>query len=198
MIESLDTEIREMLEVSGALLSGHFILTSGRHSGNYMQCARLCAIPEFCESLASTLAGKVRAQLGENACDLVLAPAIGGIVIGYEMARQMDTPGLFTERDKEGGMQLRRGFELNEGQKVLISEDVITTGGSVLEVAEIVKRFGAEVIGYACLFDRSAGKFSPGPPVFSVAPLTFPTYEPSDCPLCAEGKSEAVKPGSRR
>lgn len=198
MIEDLDPQIREMLEASGALLSGHFILTSGRHSANYMQCARLCAIPEFCESLAGTLADKVRAALGDPPCDLVLSPAIGGIVIGYEMGRQLGTPALFTERDKEGVMQLRRGFELRKGQKVLISEDVITTGGSVLEVAEIVKRAGAKVAGYACLFDRSWGKFEPGPPVFSVAPLSFPTYEPAECPLCAEGKTEAVKPGSRR
>lgn len=198
MIEQLDVEIREMLEASGALLTGHFILTSGRHSGNYMQCARLCAIPEFCESLAGQLAEKVRATLGEPGCDVVLAPAIGGIVIGYELARQLGTPGLFTERDKEGVMQLRRGFELGEGQRVLIAEDVITTGGSVLEVAKIVEAAGAEVVGYACLFDRSAGKFRPGPPVLCVAELTFPTYEPSDCPLCREGKLQAVKPGSRR
>jgi orotate phosphoribosyltransferase len=198
MNETLSPQVREMLEASGALLAGHFILTSGRHSGNYMQCARLCAIPEFCEALAGELAGKVREGLGEDACDLVLAPAIGGIVIGYELARQLGTPGLFTERDKDGAMQLRRGFELAEGQRVLIAEDVVTTGGSVLEVAKIVDAFGATVAGYACLFDRSGGKFRPGPPVFSVAALTFPTYEPTTCPLCAEGKTEAVKPGSRR
>lgn len=197
MTDSLSAELRRMLEGSGALLSGHFILSSGRHSGNYMQCARLCAVPEYCEALASQLAAKVGEGLGADAADLVLAPAIGGVVIGYEMARQMKLPGLFTERDKDRVMQLRRGFEISAGQRVLIAEDVITTGGSVLEVAKIVGDLGAEVVGYACLFDRSGGKFQPGPPVFSIAPLSFPTYETSDCPLCAKGETEAVKPGSR-
>lgn len=197
MTDALPAELRRMLEDSGALLTGHFILSSGRHSGNYMQCARLCAIPEFCEALAAQLAGKVRAGSGENAADLVLAPAIGGVVIGYEMARQMKLPALFTERDQDRVMRLRRGFEIRPGQRVLISEDVITTGGSVLEVAKIVGNLGAEVVGYACLFDRSAGAFQPGPPVFSIAPLSFPTYEVAQCPLCAQGETEAVKPGSR-
>lgn len=198
MTKALSAHVQDMLEASGALLSGHFILTSGRHSGNYMQCARLCAVPEFCESLAGELADKVRAALGEDACDLVLAPAIGGIVIGYELARQLGTPGLFTERDKEGVMRLRRGFELLEDQRILIAEDVVTTGGSVMEVAKIVEEAGAKVAGFACLFDRSAGKFRPGPPVFSVAELEFPTYDPAECPLCAAGELQAVKPGSRR
>lgn len=198
MIDALPPHVRKMLEESGALLSGHFILTSGRHSGHYMQCARLCAIPKFCEALAGELAAKVREKLGSAPCDLVLAPALGGVVIGYEVARQLGTPGFFTERDKEGVMQLRRGFELRRGQRVLIVEDVITTGGSVLEVAKIVEERGGAVAGYACLFDRSAGAFAPAPPVFSVAPLTFPTYAKEACPLCAEGKLAAEKPGSRK
>lgn len=187
-----------MLTRSGALLSGHFILTSGRHSGNYMQCALICAQPQFCEALANELAAKVRAALGEKPCDLVLAPALGGVVFGYEMARQLGVPGLFTERDKEGVMRLRRGFELKPGQRVLIAEDVVTTGGSVLEVRKIVEECGAIAVGFACLFDRSVGAFQPGPPVFSVAPVTFPTYSPEECPLCKEGKHPAIKPGSRK
>ncbi len=195
---SLPRDVRRMLEESGALLSGHFILTSGRHSGNYMQCAKICARPDFCETLAQTLAGKIREALGGTPCDLVLAPALGGVVFGYEMARQLGTPGLFTERDKEGIMRLRRGFELRAGQRVLIAEDVVTTGGSVMEVDKIVRESGATTVGFACLFDRSAGAFNPGPPVFSIAKVEFPTYLPESCPLCAEGKTEAVKPGSRK
>lgn len=197
-LKGLPANVTQMLEESGALLSGHFILTSGRHSANYMQCARLCAIPKFCEALAADLAGNIRATLGETPCDVVLAPAIGGIVIGYEIARQLAVPGIFAERDKEGVMTLRRGFEFREGQRVIMAEDVITTGGSVLEAAKTAEDRGAEVVGYACLFDRSAGAFQPGPPVFSVAPLSFPTYPADDCPLCAEGRTPAVKPGSRK
>ncbi|MBI1784822.1 orotate phosphoribosyltransferase [Candidatus Sumerlaeota bacterium] len=198
MNNSLPNHVREMLEKSGALLTGHFILTSGRHSGNYMQCAKICAHPEFCEALAKELAAKIKAKLGAVPCDLVLAPALGGVVFGYELARQMGVPGLFTERDKEGIMRLRRGFELAPGQRILIAEDVVTTGGSVLEVAKIVGESGASVGGYACLFDRSAGSFHPGPPVFSIAQVTFPTYASGGCPLCREGKLEPVKPGSRK
>jgi len=199
MIENLSPRIREMLEKSGALLTGHFILTSGRHSANYLQCAKICALPWYCEELGDELAEKLCTQLGtKKPCDLVLAPALGGVVIGYQVAAGLGVPGYFTERDKEGTMVLRRGFELKPGQKILIVEDVITTGGSVLEVARIVEEAGANTIGYACIFDRSNGSFRPGPPVFSVAELTFPTYTPDQCPLCAEGKLQAVKPGSRK
>lgn len=198
MIEGLPGTVQRMLESSAALLTGHFILTSGRHSGNYLQCALLCARPDFCEELARGLAEKIRAALGPSPCDLVIAPALGGVVIGYEVARQLGVPGLFTERDKEGVMRLRRGFEVKPGQRILIVEDVITTGGSVLEVAKIVQQQVGKVAGYACLFDRSAGKFRPGPPVFSVAELSFPTYAPNECPLCEEGKLPAMKPGSRK
>ena len=195
---NLPPHVQDMLTRSGALLSGHFILTSGRHSGNYMQCALICAQPQFCEALAAELAGKVRAALGEKPCDLVLAPALGGVVFGYEMARQLGVPGLFTERDKEGIMRLRRGFELKPGQRVLIAEDVITTGGSVLEVRKIVEDAGATPVGFACLFDRSVGAFQPGPPVFCVTVVSFPTYTPEECPLCKSGAQPAIKPGSRK
>lgn len=198
MTQAISARLEEMLAESGAFLSGHFILSSGRHSGNYLQCALLCARPDFCGEFAADLAAKVRERLGPEPCDLVMAPAIGGVVIGYEMARQLNMPGYFCERDKESVMQLRRGFKLEPGQRVLIAEDVITTGGSVLEVAEIIQVAGAEVVGYACLFDRSVGKFEPGPPVVSLSQLTFPTYEPEECPLCKEDGPEAVKPGSRK
>ena len=198
MLEGLPRHITEMLEKSGALLSGHFILTSGRHSRNYLQCARLCAVAEFCEELAGELAERVRAKLGPKPCDLVLAPAIGGIVIGYEMARRLGVAGIFAERDEESVMRLRRGFEIEPGRRVLIAEDVITTGGSVLEVARIVEERGAEVVGFAVLFDRSLGAFSPGPPVCSLAEVSIPSYPAGECPQCAEGTLEAVKPGSRK
>lgn len=198
MIETLPQMVRVMLQESGALMNGHFILSSGRHSANYLQCAKLCAVPSYCEALARDLADKIRKDLGEDCCDVVLAPAIGGIVIGYELARQLGVPGIFAERDAEGNMTLRRGFDVHGGQRVLVAEDVITTGGSVLETARLVEEAGAELEGYACLFDRSAGKFQPVEPVFSVAELTFPTYEREECPLCAVGEIEAIKPGSRK
>lgn len=195
---NLPPHVQGMLTRSGALLSGHFILTSGRHSGNYMQCALICSHPEFCEALAKELAAKICAVMGEKPCDVVLAPALGGVVFGYELARQLGVPGLFTERDKEGIMRLRRGFELRPGQRVLIAEDVVTTGGSVLEVRKIVEEAGATPVGFACLFDRSGGAFQPGPPVFCVTQVSFPTYPAEECPLCKEGRSPAVKPGSRK
>lgn len=198
MTPELPPPVRKMLDDSGALLSGHFILTSGRHSGNYLQCALLCSRPDFCEELARGLAARIVPELGADAPELVVAPALGGVVIGYEMARQLGTPGLFTERDKDSVMCLRRGFGIGAGRRVLLVEDVITTGGSILEARAVVEAAGGRVVGYACLFDRSAGNFRPGPPVFSVASLTFPTWPPEECPLCAAGAEPAVKPGSRK
>ena len=206
MIEGLDPRWKEMLDRTGALLEGHFILTSGRHSAFYLQCARLCAEPKCCEAMAEALAEMIRKERearssgrsSPRTADLVLSPAIGGIVIGYEVARQLGVPAIFAERGQDQTMRLRRGFQLAAGQKVLIVEDVVTTGGSVLEVSRLAEEAGAEIVGFACLFDRSGGAFAPGPPVWSLGRISFPTYSTSECPICAEGELQPVKPGSRK
>ena len=180
---------------AGALLEGHFILTSGRRSGHYMQCARAMVDPARAERLCRALAARIRATHPDLAIDAVVAPAMGGILVGYELARQLHLPSLFTER-VEGRFTLRRGFELAKGAKVLITEDVITTGLSLRECAECVAALGAVPVAGACLVDRSNGTVDIGMPLIALVTVDFPTYAPDDIPpeLAA---IPAVKPGSR-
>jgi len=179
---------------TGALLEGHFQLTSGLHSPHYFQCARVLQYPQYAEQLCSVIAARYRDQQ----IDAVVAPALGGIVVGQEVGRQLGVRAMFTER-KDGVMQLRRGFELREGERVLVCEDVVTTGGSVHEVIAIVKSLGANVAGVACIVDRSGGKvrFDVDETQY-VAVLTMDvvTYQPTECPLCKAGVP-VTKPGSR-
>jgi len=177
---------------SGALMEGHFKLTSGRHSNRYMQCAQVLQYPHFTEKLAAHIAEKYK---GEK-IDFVIGPAMGGIIVSYEVARQLEVPGIFCEREN-GKMTLRRGFTLEPGQKVLVVEDVVTTGGSVVEVMDIVRQAGAEVVGVAVLVDRSAGKVDFGVRTEAVLSMDIESWEAPDCPLCQAGQGEAVKPGSR-
>ncbi|MBO8159409.1 orotate phosphoribosyltransferase [Thermosyntropha sp.] len=175
-----------------ALLNGHFILTSGRHSDQYMQCALVLQYPLYTEKLAKHIAEK----FADEKIDLVIGPAMGGIIVAYEVARQMGVPGIFTER-KDGVMQLRRGFEIKPGQRVLVVEDVVTTGGSVKEVIEVVKEYKGIVAGVGVLVDRSGGSVDFGVRKEAVLTMNIQSWEASDCPLCAEGKIPAIKPGSR-
>lgn len=184
-------EIYKIFTDSGALLEGHFRLTSGRHSDRYIQCARVLMEPKYTEALCSHLA---EAYKGYNV-DLVVGPAMGGIVISYEMARQLGVPSLFTER-VDGKMALRRNFEIEKGQKVLVVEDVVTTGGSVKEVVDIVEEKGGIVVGIALLVDRSNGKVDLGARVEACLSMDVVSYEAADCPLCKQGLP-VVKPGSR-
>lgn len=177
---------------AGALLNGHFILTSGRHSNQYMQCALVLQYPDYTEKLALHLAEKFR---DENV-DLVIGPAMGGIIVAYEVARQLGVPGIFTER-KDGVMQLRRGFEIKPGQKVLVVEDVVTTGGSVREVIEVVEKMGGVVAGVGVLVDRSGGSIDFGVRKEAVLTMHIESWESDNCPLCQAGEMPAVKPGSR-
>lgn len=184
-------EILEIFKKSGAMLEGHFLLTSGRHSDRYLQCALVLQDPATAEKLARILAGTIPPQQ----IDIVIGPALGGVTIAYETARQLGSLALFAEREK-GKMVLRRGFQIPAGAKVLVVEDVVTTGGSVLEVAALVEELGGKVAGIASLVDRSNGKVEMGYPFFSILPLEVVSFSPEDCPLCKQGLA-VVKPGSR-
>ena len=177
---------------SGALLEGHFRLTSGRHSNRYMQCAQVLKFPAETEKLA----GHLTELFAGEKIDLVIGPAMGGIIIAYEVAKQLGVPALFTERE-EGMMQLRRGFEIKADTRVLVVEDVVTTGGSVKEVMETVYGRGAVVVGVGVLVDRSSGQVDFKVPFKSVITLEIESWEPENCPLCVAGEVPLTKPGSR-
>ncbi len=175
----------------GAYHKGHFRLSSGLHSEYYLQCALVLADPKVAAKLCGELAKKFRGKK----IDVVIGPAIGGITAAYEVARALGARGIFSERE-EGKMALRRGFRLNRGEKILVVEDVTTTGGSAKEVVEMAKSLGAKVIGVGAIIDRSAGKAKFGVPFKSLVRLNIETYQPDKCPLCEEGMP-IIKPGSR-
>lgn len=175
----------------GALLEGHFRLTSGLHSPGYLQCALVLSYPREAEACGAAIASRTSA-LGAN---VVLSPAIGGIVIGQEVARALGVRALFAER-QDGQLSLRRGFSLAPGDRVLIVEDVVTTGGSTRETIEVARAAGAVVVGAASIIDRSGGQQNLDVPYHALASIALPTYQPDACPLCAGG-TPAVKPGSR-
>lgn len=184
-------QILTIFRESGALLDGHFLLTSGLHSPHYFQCAKVLQYPEHLQTFAAQIASVYR----EQKIDVVISPAIGGIVVGTEVGRVIGCRTLFTER-KDNSMQLRRGFEISPGERTLVVEDVVTTGGSVFEVIDIVKKAGGVIAGAACIVDRSNGKVKFEGTQTSVLQMDVVTYEPAKCPLCASG-SAPVKPGSR-
>ena len=186
--------LAEQLRQEEALLSGHFRLSSGLHSDTYVQCARFLRRPELAGPACAALAAQIQAA-GLQA-DVVVGPAMGGIVIGYELARQLGVPGIFTERDADGQMRLRRGFTLAPGERVIIAEDVVTTGKSTLEVARILTEMGAEVLAVDSLIDRTGGTVRLPFPNFALLPVAAAVYRPESCPLCAAGVP-VVKPGSR-
>ena len=185
-------EALDIFTSSGALLRGHFIFTSGRHSDVYMQCAQVLRYPEHTEKLAKHLASHFRS----DAIDIVIGPALGGIVVAYEVARQLGAVALFTEREDDR-MVLRRSFSITPGQRVLVVEDVITTGGSVREVMEVVREHQGHVAGVGVLIDRSNGAIDFGIKQTAVLSMEIPSWEADACPLCREGRLPAVKPGSR-
>jgi orotate phosphoribosyltransferase len=187
----MDRAVNLMLRC-GALMRGHFKLTSGLHSDEYCQCARVLEHPDVAEELGKMLAG----LYADQQVDTVVSPAIGGIVIGHEVARALSVRSLFAERT-ENGMELRRGFALSPGERVLIIEDVVTTGGSVKEVAEAVKAAGAEVVGFGFIMDRSREPLNlPAPSRALLEGREMVTYQPDTCPLCEAGVP-IDKPGSR-
>jgi len=182
----------DLLSASGALMSGHFRLSSGLHSDEYCQCAKVAEHPEISEELGRMLADLFR----DDRVDVVVSPAIGGIVIGYEVARALGVRAIWAER-VDGVMTLKRGFAVAPGERVLVIEDVVTTGGSVREVAGAVKGAGAEIVGFGFIMDRSRQPLDlPGPTKALLEGREMKTYDPTDCPLCEEGVP-VVKPGSR-
>jgi orotate phosphoribosyltransferase len=182
-------------EERGALLSGHFLLSSGLHSPRYLQCARVLMDPVLASALGEDLAAALLPVFGKREPRAVVAPALGGVIVAHEVARALGCRGMFTER-QDGRMVLRRGFELSAGEPVAVVEDVITTGGSTREVLETVRAHGAEVLGVGSLVDRSGGAVDLGVPRRSLLTLEVPTWPAASCPLCATG-SKPEKPGSR-
>lgn len=185
--------ILEIFLKTNALLNGHFLLTSGRHSTQYFQCALVLQYPEFNEIICSKIADHFRS----TEIDVVISPAIGGIVVGQEVARQLNKKSIFAEREDKT-LVLRRGFQIEEGKKYLVCEDVVTTGGSVFEVMEIVRNGGGIAAGVGYIVDRSNNKVQFGVPQFSTLQLEVVSYLLEECPICKENKIPLVKPGSRK
>jgi orotate phosphoribosyltransferase len=186
-------EVLNLFKQSGALLEGHFRLTSGLHSARYLQCALVLQDPQQAAALGAALADQLRAL--SDSPDFVIAPALGGILVAHEVARKVGVRGLFAER-QNGVLSLRRGFQIRPGEKAYVVEDVITTGGSTLETMEVVTRAGGNVIAAGSLIDRSGGRTDLGVPRSALAVLDIPVFSPEECPLCKTG-SQAIKPGSR-
>ena len=180
-----------MFRRSGALHEGHFRLSSGLHSPGYLQCALVLQHPRDAEALGAALGAVVRAWGAET----VLSPALGGIVIGQEVGRSLDVRAIFAER-ADGTLTLRRGFALDPGEKVLVVEDVVTTGGSTRETMDVARAAGAVVVGACAIVDRSGGRQGLDVPFHALLPMDVKTYQPDVCPLCAQGVP-VVKPGSR-
>jgi len=184
--------IRQLLEKVGAVRHGHFVLSSGRHSGTYVQCALVLAHPEHAERLGRSLAERLK----DVPVDVVVSLALGGLVLGQEVARALRVRALFVERDASGQMALRRGFSLEPGERVLVIEDVWTTGKSTREGIRVVEEAGGRVVALGALIDRSGGSIQWPVPAESLLPLAIPSYAADDCPLCRAG-GVAERPGSR-
>lgn len=198
--------VEQVYKDANALLDGHFLLASGNHSRRYLQSAKVLEYPQKASLLTDALAKMILDNGIE--VDTVCAPALGGVLAGYELARSLDVRSIFVEK-KEGGMELRRGFEVTEGEKIIICEDIITTGGSALKAAQVIEKLGGKVVAFASLANRGFCKRVGGNdvakpqcklpndiPLFSLDDFTFEIYSPEECPLCKEG-SVAIKPGSK-
>lgn len=195
-------DILSILSDCEALLSGHFLLSSGKHSSQYFQCARLLQHPDQAATVLAPVADKIRSEMAAGRLDanIIVGPAMGGIIVAYELGRQLDLPAIFTERNDEGIMTVRRGFEIKAGDRIIIAEDVVTTGKSTKETADELEKLGGTVVASICVVDRR--------PEAAPAPFSWPLYpalrqpaeiwEPSECPLCKAGGEPPVKPGSRK
>jgi orotate phosphoribosyltransferase len=188
--------VLDLFRSTGAYLSGHFRLTSGLHSPEYLQCALVLQHPQHAEELGRRLADALSALVSPERIDLVASPAIGGLIIGHEVARALGVRFIFAERDAAGAMTLRRGFEVTPGETAVVVEDVITTGGSTREVVDSLRGRGARVLAAGSIIDRSGGKAEVGVPRAALETLRVVSYPPESCPLCARG-IPVIKPGSR-
>ena len=200
-MSSISERTDKALRKSEALLDGHFLLSSGRHAGRYVQCARLLQYTDLAAQVCADLADKVRQQLGdEKPFDVVIGPAMGAVTFSYELARAFGVRGLFAERAAEGGFDLRRGFEINSNERVLVAEDVVTTGKSAGEVVTMLRAMGVSNISAASIVNRSgiANPFGDDVNYYSCVEVDVPSYEARACPLCESGEhGDAYKPGSR-
>ncbi|MEG1257056.1 orotate phosphoribosyltransferase [Clostridium sp.] len=187
----MGNKVIDILVECEALLEGHFLLSSGKHSNRYCQCAKLLQHPDKAAEVLSV----VTEQVKDLDVDMLVGPAMGGIIVAYELARQLGKPGIFTERKNEV-MTLTRGFEIKKGQRVLITEDVVTTGKSTMEVVKILTELGAEVIGVCCLVDRRIENCELTLPLYSACKLNIESFAKEECPLCKEN-IPYIKPGSR-
>ncbi len=186
-------DIINILKETDALMEGHFLLSSGKHSDQYVQCAKVLRFPNQAAKVLEAVVEKLKTL----PIDKVVGPAMGGIVVAYEIGRQLGKEAIFTER-VDGLMELRRGFEIKPGDKVIISEDVVTTGKSTIETKLALEALGAEVLGVACIVDRRAEGISIDLPIFAAIKLEITAWEPEDCPVCEGKKIELIKPGSRK
>ena len=185
-------DILQIFRETDALLDGHFLLTSGLHSPHYFQCAKVLQYPKYLHLFA----GEIVKHFEEREIELVISPAIGGIVVGTEVGRMLEARTIFAEREN-GVMSLRRGFGIKKGERVLVVEDVVTTGGSVKEIIQLGEKAEAALAGVGYIVDRSNGKTTFDARTFSILQMDVVTYTPESCPLCKEG-TPAVKPGSRK
>lgn len=200
-------DVEKAYRESDALLEGHFLLASGNHSNRYLQSAKVLEYPKKASMLTDALALMIKSDKIE--VDTICAPALGGVIAGYELARSLDVRSIFVEK-QEGKMVLRRGFDVKKGEKVIICEDIITTGGSALKAAQAIEALGATVVAFASLANRGFCKrvgtqntyqkecaLPKNIPLYALDDFTFKMYTPQECPLCQEGKSKAIKPGSK-
>jgi orotate phosphoribosyltransferase len=195
----INCEFEQDLIDRGVLLSGHFKLSSGKHSANYLQCAKIFQDANFAQKICASVANKVNAAFGPNCFDIIASPAMGGILVGYELSRALNLPNIFFER-VDSNFTLRRGFEVSAGARVLLVEDVITTGKSSMEVYNLLRQMGAEEIQFACIFDRTHGNsihLPHGSRIVSLAQIDIETFDPENIPESLRN-IVAVKPGSRK
>src|ERR1017187_243133 len=186
-----EAEVLRIFRDTRALLDGHFVLRSGLHSRQYFQCAMVLQHPRIAEQLCGDLAVKLK----NAGAQVVISPALGGLFVGYEVARALDLRHVFVEKNSAGKLELRRSFQVARGERVLVVEDVVTKGGRVRETLDIVQALGGEVVGVGALVDRSAGKVDFGVPLESLLRLSIDTFDPATCPLCQAG-APVIKPGS--
>ena len=193
------SEVISLLKQSGAIVEGHFVLSSGRHGDRFFQCAKLLTYPDRTATALSGIAEQLRADIktGKLQIDAVVGPAMGGIIVAYELGRQLGIPAFFTERDESGTMYLRREFELKPGQNILISEDVVTTAKSSWECARALGAMGGMVVALACILDRRAEGVDVPWPFYPASRVEAASWNPEDCELCKKG-IPVVKPGAKK